>query len=130
MSKTINQRKKLFNQYHPLVDTLVRTQVSPSFKSIFFEDLLQEGSKGLWEATQKYDSSKTNTNPEYFFKWWITARIKRYIYKNASRYKVPGELTRQILRSIKDNRYKITYTKNKKIIRAGFRAFLVDPFRL
>lgn len=116
MPLTKIKKELLFNRHFKLVDNIVNITVSLNFKNLFYDDLIQEGRQGLWEAVLKFNPKKCNTDFSYFAKFWISLRVKRFIYRNASIVHVPKELAREYLRYLSTGK-KITYSKNKIILK-------------
>ena len=85
--------EQLYNQNLPLIRQFIKP-------FIYYEpepDLLQQAYCGLWEAVQRYESSK-NTLFMTYSRFWILQDIRRYLEDNGSLIRIPSHRRQQIVK--------------------------------
>lgn len=83
----------LYERNLPLIKTLVKPYVFYDSE----EDILQEAYFGLWEAVQRYESSK-ETRFMTYAQYWILAAVRKYIELCGSTVRLPSHVRQRLTR--------------------------------
>jgi len=105
------EKEKIYHQYIKLVSFIAKKYIkrSPNFT---FEDLIQEGILGLFQAAEKFNEQKGYRFSTYAF-WWIRQAITRALANQSRTIRIPTNMIRSLTK-YKNSERKLLEKLNRK----------------
>jgi RNA polymerase primary sigma factor len=92
-NQNVVAKSHLFSAYLKMVFKIAKYY---KIKNIFLEDLIEEGILGLEDALERFNIERGNRFST-MARWWVRARILKYIRKNIRIFEVPTATSDKIL---------------------------------